>query len=78
MVYTTQKPHMSIRGTFFTSIFAKETIDFQIKDPKGYIIYTKVDKKEGIFNITTNMPGDYEFVFINKRVFLLTFSFYVF
>jgi len=72
MVYTTKESHVAIRGTFFISLYSKDTIDFQIKDPKGYAIFTKIDKKEGIFNITTNMVGDYEFVFINKRVRSIT------
>lgn len=58
----------NFRGTYFISLFSKETIDFQIRDPKGYVIFTKINRKEAIFNINVTMAGNYEFVFINKRV----------
>ena len=50
------------------SLFSKDFIDFQIKDPKGYIIFTRINKKESIFDLPATMAGDYEFVFLNKRV----------
>jgi hypothetical protein len=52
------------------SLFSKDAIDFQVKDPKGYIIFAKTNKKEGIFNFTTSMMGDFEFVFSNLQVFM--------
>lgn len=50
------------------SLYSKDFIDFHIKDPKGFTIFTRINKKEAIFNMAANMPGEYEFLFINKRV----------
>lgn len=48
-----------IRGTYFIPRFTPDTIDFQVYDPSGVMIFTKVMKKEAVFSIDAQQLGDY-------------------
>lgn len=58
----------NVRGAYFIPLYSKDTIDFQIMDPEGIVIFTRVHKKESVFSLNLTMAGDYQFIFKNTRV----------
>jgi len=57
-----------IRGGFFAS--SKEetsSVDFQITNPHGDVVFEKTDEAEGLFHFTAKKKGTYTFIISNHK-----------
>jgi hypothetical protein len=66
--YEDVTPPVLIRGGFFAS--SKEetsSVDFQVTDPAGDVIFEKTDEAEGLFHFLARKKGTYTFIVSNHK-----------
>ena len=58
-----------IRGAFFVSPSrnSKSTVDFEIVDPAGTVVFSARNEKEDIFSVNVDMTGVYSIVISNNK-----------
>lgn len=66
--YEDVTPPVLIRGGFFASTDEQESsLDFQITDPKGDIVFQKNGEAEGLFHFLARKKGTYTFIVSNTK-----------
>merc|ERR1719183_2932553 len=66
--YEDVTPPVLMRGGFFAS--SKEetsSVDFQVTDPSGSVIFEKNDEAEGLFHFMARKKGTYTFIVSNHK-----------
>jgi len=66
--YEDVTPPILLRGGFFAS--SKEetsSVDFQITDPAGDVVFEKSDQPEGLFHFVAKKKGTYTFIISNHK-----------
>lgn len=66
--YEDVTPPVLMRGGFFAS--SKEetsSVDFQITDPSGDVVFEKFDEAEGLFHFMARKKGTYAFIISNHK-----------
>jgi len=66
--YEDVDPPFVLRGGFFASSSEEtSTVDFQITNPAGAVVFNKVDEAEGLFHFVAQKKGTYTFTVSNHR-----------
>lgn len=61
-------PPVLIRGSYFASAADEaSSVEFQITDPHGDVIFKKEDSDEGIFHFIASQSGTYSFIISNHK-----------
>mmetsp|Transcript_130509 Transcript_130509/g.226793 ORF Transcript_130509/g.226793 Transcript_130509/m.226793 type:complete len:250 (+) Transcript_130509:167-916(+) len=66
--YEDVTPPVLMRGGFFAS--SKEetsSVDFQVTDPSGDVVFEKADEAEGLFHFMARKKGTYTFIVSNHK-----------